>query len=315
MVQFEHLNKFDAIILLLGITVLIHFIFLHFHFPIALLLGPLILRAFSYHSGIKVISRRIVKIVFVVTCVLSVFRLYLYFSGVHVGESLFRSYYLLGMLLMIPTLLICPLRMIFFFQKRHFENSKRINLLNQLASLCILMGLTCVFLYSDILYDLELEKPVNNIYYVFLIVAFILISIYLWSVIRNPVEEVHVPLLAPSYSVEEQSKVEQKLATAMLQDKLYLKADFSLDMLADHTGLAKYRLSEHFREYHGTTFYEYVAEYRINQAIQMMDKGGFNYTMEALANSIGFNSVTTFNKYFKEYVGCTPSEYRERIVK
>lgn len=307
-----HINKFDSIIWLFGISVVLHFIFLPLHLPIPILFGPLVFRAHSYHLGADG-PKGILEIAFGMTVVLFLFRFYLYFMGIQPGGSLFTFYYFTTIILMGLTLLGCPLRMIFFYQKRHHENSKRTILLNQLASLCILAGLTCIFLFFEILYDWQLEIPINNIYYVFLIVGFVLVSIYLWGARRDPVAEVSIPLLSSSsHSVEEESLIEQKLAIAMTEDKLYSKVDFSLDMLANHTGIAKYRLSEHFRDYHDKTFYEYVAEYRIKQAIQTMGNDNFAHTIEALAHSLGFNSVTTFNKYFKENVGCSPSEYREK---
>lgn len=30
--------------------------------------------------------------------------------------------------------------------------------------------------------------------------------------------------------------------------------------------------------------------------------------------SVGFNSISYFNKLFKRYLNCTPTEYRERVA-
>ncbi|WP_025124209.1 helix-turn-helix domain-containing protein [Myroides odoratimimus] len=39
-----------------------------------------------------------------------------------------------------------------------------------------------------------------------------------------------------------------------------------------------------------------------------------NYKIEAIAEECGFNSRGTFTKYFKLFVKCTPTEYKNTII-
>ena len=59
----------------------------------------------------------------------------------------------------------------------------------------------------------------------------------------------------------------------------------------------------------GKSFYVLVSEYRINYAKEILKEDN-NITIESLAYECGFNSKSTFNKYFKEQTGYSPSEYR-----
>ena len=63
----------------------------------------------------------------------------------------------------------------------------------------------------------------------------------------------------------------------------------------------------------GKNFYQVVSEYRIKHAEELL-KEDVNITIETLSYECGFNSKSTFNKYFKEYTGYSPSEYRESVL-
>jgi AraC-like DNA-binding protein len=58
----------------------------------------------------------------------------------------------------------------------------------------------------------------------------------------------------------------------------------------------------------GNGFYHVVAVYRIQYALDIL-KNNKSLKIEALAYDCGFNSLSSFNKYFKEIVGMKPSEY------
>ena len=95
------------------------------------------------------------------------------------------------------------------------------------------------------------------------------------------------------------------------EQKIFLNSGLSLDDVSSKTGIPKHQLSQIFNVIIGKSFYQYIAEKRIQEAMGRIDEGD-NLTLESLAYDCGFNSKTSFNKYFKSITGKTPSEYRSQ---
>lgn len=70
-----------------------------------------------------------------------------------------------------------------------------------------------------------------------------------------------------------------------------------------------YRL---FRENLHTTPSDYIRCYRIHMACQILSKS--NMSLAEIGYACGLGSSSYFGKQFKEYVGCTPMEYRKRMA-
>ena len=62
----------------------------------------------------------------------------------------------------------------------------------------------------------------------------------------------------------------------------------------------------------GKNFYGVVNEYRLREAIQIMETSGRKYTIEAIAEMVGFNSKSSFYACFKKFTGMSPKEYLEK---
>lgn len=92
--------------------------------------------------------------------------------------------------------------------------------------------------------------------------------------------------------------------------KLFLNPAVSLDMLAQHTRIPRHQLTQVFNGYYKKSFYQFIAAARIEYAIDRLSEIGDTVTLDSLSYECGFNSKTSFNRYFKEYTGMTPSDYR-----
>jgi len=57
--------------------------------------------------------------------------------------------------------------------------------------------------------------------------------------------------------------------------------------------------------------YNYLMTIRIEKAVESLKTT--NKTIMEIALECGFQSITSFNKAFKNSVGCTPSEIRNEI--
>ena len=94
----------------------------------------------------------------------------------------------------------------------------------------------------------------------------------------------------------------------------YIERSYSepitLDMIAGHVGFSKYHFIRLFKEYTGTTFYDYLTNKRIQHAKQLLAS---NMGITEIAFSCGFNNQTSFCRTFKKVCGCPPTEYRNRL--
>ncbi|MDR7318077.1 AraC family transcriptional regulator [Brevibacillus nitrificans] len=95
----------------------------------------------------------------------------------------------------------------------------------------------------------------------------------------------------------------------------YIHDDFSneldLDTLSNASGISKYYLIRLFREYVGQTPSQYIADYRLRHAEQLLRKTSCEVT--DIAFEVGFGSLNTFERLFKKKYGMTASEFRKRV--
>ncbi|HYG38641.1 MAG TPA: helix-turn-helix domain-containing protein [Cytophagales bacterium] len=105
-----------------------------------------------------------------------------------------------------------------------------------------------------------------------------------------------------------------RLEALMRQEKLYLNPLLKLNEVAEKLQLDTTRLSWLINEGYGCNFYDFVNQYRIDAFIQKINnKEHKHHTLLALAYETGFNSKTTFNKSFKNYLKITPSAYVKKM--
>lgn len=71
-----------------------------------------------------------------------------------------------------------------------------------------------------------------------------------------------------------------------------------------------------FRRSLGLTPFEYLMKYRIFESTRKIMRGDeAAKSISTLAASVGFNSTSYYNKLFKKYLNCTPTEYIKSIQK
>lgn len=81
----------------------------------------------------------------------------------------------------------------------------------------------------------------------------------------------------------------------------------TLEHVANVACFSKYHFSRLFKQYTGTTFYDYLTFRRIRRAEELLSSAEYSITDVALAS--GFSSTATFNRTFKKLKNCTPTEY------
>lgn len=96
---------------------------------------------------------------------------------------------------------------------------------------------------------------------------------------------------------------------------LHLQADFSLELLSAKINSNSKYVSQAINEHFKLNFTTVVNKYRINAACKLFEKAEYqNYTIEAIAQEVGFKNRTTFNPIFKKHTGITPSQYLQMCI-
>ena len=90
-----------------------------------------------------------------------------------------------------------------------------------------------------------------------------------------------------------------------------LDAKITIEQLADKFGISKTALKNCFKEVYGKPIFKWRKEYKLDYACKLISEG--NYKISEISKMMGYSSPSKFTQAFKEYVGCTPSEYKNSI--
>lgn len=112
---------------------------------------------------------------------------------------------------------------------------------------------------------------------------------------------------------EQLSHYQKKLVAAVEAEKLFLDTSLSLSSLANHLKIPNHHLTQVFNMQLKQTFYQFINGCRVNYACRLLENQELEMSLEDLATQSGFNAKVSFNRQFKQIMGCTPSEYRERF--
>lgn len=85
--------------------------------------------------------------------------------------------------------------------------------------------------------------------------------------------------------------------------------EISLESVADHIHISPTYLSSIFKREYNENFVDYVSNYRVEKAKELLREG--NFKVNAIAGMVGIGNVKYFYKVFKKRTGLTPSEYKE----
>jgi transcriptional regulator GlxA family with amidase domain len=80
--------------------------------------------------------------------------------------------------------------------------------------------------------------------------------------------------------------------------------------LVEVSGLPERTVMRRFRDATGLTPLDYVQALRLEEAKQMLETG--DQSIEAVANEVGYEDASFFNRLFRRKVGMTPAQYRLR---
>lgn len=92
--------------------------------------------------------------------------------------------------------------------------------------------------------------------------------------------------------------------------KLNYSEKISIKEIADQLYLSPNYLSELFKKHTGKTISEYLTDYRLEKACQLLDHA--EYRVGDVSRMVGIHDGRYFSNMFKKKYGMTPTEYRNR---
>lgn len=118
--------------------------------------------------------------------------------------------------------------------------------------------------------------------------------------------------LAPTRKTAAQDELRVKQAILYIQEH-YMES-ITLDDIAASILVSKSECCRCFKRTLNITPFEYLMKYRILASTKKMHSKTLESISE-IAGSVGFNNTSYYNKIFKKYMNCTPTEYRSSIKK
>lgn len=89
--------------------------------------------------------------------------------------------------------------------------------------------------------------------------------------------------------------------------------DASLNGVAEHFNVSTAHLSRVFKENAGINFSDYVAEKKLQKAVELLLDDN-NYNIGDIAKTLGYNTPAYFSRKFKERFELTPAMYRKQYM-
>lgn len=105
-----------------------------------------------------------------------------------------------------------------------------------------------------------------------------------------------------------------QLHSKMTTEKLFLNPNLKLSDLANEINISTHQLSQILNENLGKNFSEFINEYRINEACQLLFTHE-NLSIDGIGYEVGFNSKSTFFAAFKKQKGVTPAIFQQKNSK
>ena len=113
---------------------------------------------------------------------------------------------------------------------------------------------------------------------------------------------------------EQAEKILIQLNYLMEKERVYTESEITLTELAARLNVHPNYLSQVINEKEETNFYDYINTLRIEEFKKLAAlPENKKYTLLSLAFECGFNSKSSFNRYFKKVAGTSPSEFMRSL--
>lgn len=132
----------------------------------------------------------------------------------------------------------------------------------------------------------------------------------------------HLPMdkteTSSKQSIDEELVEKLTVGLKKLEDKeSFLDHNFKLAFVAKKLNTNTAYLSHYFNQVLQKTFSEYTQELRIQYVLQKLNDATYfrKYTLQAIAEEVGYKDANTFVRVFKKQTGLSPNYYIEQLEK
>jgi AraC-like DNA-binding protein len=136
-------------------------------------------------------------------------------------------------------------------------------------------------------------------------------SVFNGKNVRDIVPFVKYKRTGLSKSISKEFK--EKLLNYMEEGKPYLNYELRLDDLSDSLNISRHHVSQVINEQFKMNFFEFINQYRVEEAERILCSKKYNYTMSEIAYEVGFNNRISFYNAFKKAYGLPPKKFLEYI--
>lgn len=194
--------------------------------------------------------------------------------------------------------------------KREYRNISKTTAIYR--SICFEGNLAEKFLLS---YNLPYATPLkatNDISYLFNQLD-VLISQNSTYALKKSIAII-VDILAHVNSDSQEMQLNKTINEALFHiQRDYGSKDFNINILANAMQLHRITLAKLFMKHLGKTPHQYLLDYRIEQAILLLEDNALN--VQEISNAVGFTRCSYFIKTIKKYTGKTPGELKGKRAK
>jgi AraC-like DNA-binding protein len=114
--------------------------------------------------------------------------------------------------------------------------------------------------------------------------------------------------------IKNEEKIYRKLKQLLDKEKIYKQTDLSENKLAKKLKTNTSYLSAIINHRFEESFTTVINKYRIDEARRLLASPDYkNFSIEGIAEEVGFNSRSAFYQSFKQITGLTPSQYQSNL--
>lgn len=203
------------------------------------------------------------------------------------------------------------------YQENYATNHKNTHKWLLQITILFLIGNCFVLLRSFILPERNSVLLANlnlltSVFALFIICWFVLKALYQPKLFLG-VDKDLATLKTTKNLTTETEQVLKLLSEYMDTEKPYLDPELSLQKLSLGIEIHEKQLSQFINQYMGKHFFDYINEYRINDAKALL-KEQTDLTVLEILYQIGFNSKSSFYTAFKKETNQTPIDYRKSDI-
>ncbi|NNE26190.1 MAG: AraC family transcriptional regulator [Saprospiraceae bacterium] len=187
-----------------------------------------------------------------------------------------------------------------------------------------LWTIACIGYISNIL-----SPEINPILYDYYVLGFLSMYLFVLAIIAFSQTDIVLSMPDnPTHAIAEWKKPENtelyegyeldvsKIKSAMEDEDAFLDPLLSISRLSELTQIPQYKITLLLNQSLKKSFYEFVNEYRVNKAKQLLASEKVQqYSILGIADESGFNSKASFNRVFKKTTGLTPSQYIKQLTR